>query len=236
MSKQLVPTYATEVEKLGLSPDQRALVRYYTDPLLPTYANKAASARAAGVDERTAYRWTNNEDHAVSRAIALVEAERDEIAMHLRKKLVHHAPDALREILGQLSLGRDLTYQAGDPEAEEEQLKALERAVEEGHARDRSGDPNEAAHKAILGRIQTRSKHNAEVTRAAKERRAAAELILEYSMTQTEKGGEPREGPAPLDLSELDDDQLSELGAAIEAVRGVRTHKAEATVEAEVVD
>ena len=205
----------TEITR-DLSLQQRELVRYYTDPLLPTFSNKTASAAAAG------YQTTKVFEHRlVQQEIDRILVERRSAGDEALEYLATYAADAARALVENLSLGKTLAVEDPQPllgpptEEEWETAKEMHREQERSErGRPKYPTPQDALDALVgarLERAQAITKANRVAVRAASEAREAAETILGHFL------GDPsnrrhRGDDVPMDLANLSPDELLELG------------------------
>jgi hypothetical protein len=102
---------------LDEEPAAREAIRLYTDPLLPTFGKKKASAGKAGFESPAVF-----ERLAVKEEIKRILAERAEASNDVVKYLSTYTMDAARELVSQLSVGRELEimeveFELGDKHA-----------------------------------------------------------------------------------------------------------------------
>lgn len=210
-----------KLSDLDLDPRQREVVRYYTDPLLHTYGNKKQSLEAAGYSGGSYQVF----DHPlVAQAISIVESERVEAGAEVQEYLDLFGRDASKELVKQLSIGRDLSVIDPNSVVDLDGKGEFEFSESEG---DRA--------KAI-------NDHNRNALAAAKERRQALALLLAYvagTPEQRIKHTHEKEYPqGPLD--EWDDGDIEALGEELRKEREKRKAgtpaEAEIPAEVEVID
>lgn len=201
-------------------------VRLYTDPLMPTFGNKAAACRAAGYKGRNPGEALDGV--AAQEEIARIQAQRAEAGGRVADYLGDYAFDAARELVQQLGLGRELEIinaaeflgadlisaciadpETGELRVDEEKLPQLGGRVIDG----------------LLEQVKQINQHNRAVVLAAKERREAAKIILAYKIGTPEQRvrvTQDKELPDVLDLSKLSKDQLGALGDMISRIQRER--------------
>jgi len=194
-------------------------VRLYTDPLLPTFGSKRASALAAGCER------------SVFNRVAVID-EIDRIIQHRLENsektvefMATYSMDAARELIGHLSAGRDLEF---IPMEEIRDSMRMTKTIGEGE------DAREVEVWSDGKLLASIVRHNGIVLAAYEQRRkAAVELIRQQIGTPEQRikvdHGNKEELPQ---LTDLPDDQLEELGQfisnALEERRGEKTAEVEA--------
>lgn len=194
-----------------LTPKQREAVRYYTDPLLPTFGNAAKAGIQAGYEDGG---WMRSD--VVKHAIQRIEEERAMAGAKVRDYLGRHAQDAALELVQQLSAGRELEV---IPVA------------------DLFDDGQETMTKDRERRVLAATKHNRVAIQAAKQRKDAAELILRYHLGHPEQRVRHTGEDGVKMLKDMTDDELTELGKVLDELKkGGQPLKADPHDEAGVED
>jgi hypothetical protein len=184
------------------NPQVMEAIRYYTDPLLPTWNNKSASAAAAGLKSTSCFQRAE-----VKEEIERIVAERVEAGKKVVEFLGTYSMDAARELVRQLSAGRELEF-----------------IDIEGIMGEDSFNPD--ALSAVV-------RHNKTVIDTIRERRAAAiEIIRQQIGTPEQRIKVKREGNEPTMLDDMDDEKLQQLNEMIAEELESRQPK---LLEAEVV-
>lgn len=226
-----------------LDPRQREAVRLYTDPLLPTFGNKTQAALAAGYDTTRVF-----DTPAVAAEVARIEEQRALSHAEVREFMGDFAHDAARALVKSLGLLNSLTIEdpnslLGEPTQEElDQALTLAQetaaALKEGSRATVSvGEIMQAIIGVRLSRADAMTKANRVGLQAFKEAREAAELLLRYALGHPEQTvrhkGRPQD-VGPVDLSDLSQDELQQLGTVIQqAIKDRQTEVVEAEVEFE---
>jgi hypothetical protein len=175
--------------KLYQDPKTMEAIRYYTDPLLPTFGNKSASAAAAGL--KCASVFTRS---AVQEEIDRIIQERLENSERTVEYVGTYAMDAARELVSQMSAGRDLKFIS--QEEIDEVIKA-------------SGADEGKKLAAIV-------RHNKTVLEAFEARRKAAVEILRQQIGTPEQRIKVDHGASSdTMLDNLKDEQLQELSKLV---------------------
>ena len=165
-------------------------IRLYTDPLLPTFGNKSASATHAGLGSTSCFHRND-----VQQEIDRIIQQRMETSERTVEYLGTYAMDAARELIGQLSAGRDLEF------IDMEEINSIIS----------DSDINEGG--KLLSAV---TRHNKTVIDAYEQRRKAAVEILRQKIGTPEQRirvDHGKEDPTP--LGDLTDDQIRELSLAI---------------------
>jgi len=210
-----MPTTKVLQEEIdSLPPKVLDAIRYYTDPLLPTYDNKAQSAMAAGYAEATAYGNNPLSSPKAKKVIARIRRERREAGGEVEEYMHDHVFDAARELIKQLSAGRELEIR----------------------------DPGDILDQTVVGemdleRARQITQHNRIALSAVRERRKALELVLAYVM------GGPEQRQKTIHKTEkhvnLDDLSDGELKSAIQLLSQMQKENPdpiEVTVDDEEVE
>lgn len=175
--------------ELWQDPRTMEAIRYYTDPLLPTFGNKSASATAAGFSTTSCFQRTE-----VQEEIDRIIQERLEQSERVVEYVGTYAMDAARELVNQLSTGRELAFIDMD-EIREVIL---------------SSDPDEGKKLAAIVR------HNKTVLDAYEQRRKAAVEILRQKIGTPEQRINVKRGDSdPTPLRDMTDDQINELSQVL---------------------
>ena len=192
---------------ITLYEDPRAMeaVRLYTDPLLPTFGNKRASATQAGVSRSVFMRV------AVQEEIDRIVVQRMENSENTVAFLGTYAMDAAKELISQLSAGRDLCF------ISQEEIELASQSHMDG--------------KLLASMVR----HNKMVLDAFEQRRKAAVEIIRQQIGTPEQRikvdhGDTEELPQ---LTDLPDDQLEELGSFISEALASRKLEEEEVEEAD---
>lgn len=90
-----------------LTPEDREVIRLYTDPLLPTFGNKSKSLAAVGKSTNPYF----FDRVAVVEEIERIQADRSRAGQQVEKYIGRYAMDAARALVDQLHLGADLSVQ-----------------------------------------------------------------------------------------------------------------------------
>lgn len=205
-----------------LSPQEFEAIRLYTDPLLPTFGNKRAAIRAAGyADSNYSTRFFDRAEIAAE--VQRITAQRIEQGNKVAEYLGDYAWDAARELVNQLSLGRDLEVIDARVVLGEDVLQSFE-YVNVGPDRVELRLKSNAAvpHEAVMEQVKNLNNHNRAAILAAKERREAAKLLLAYKIGTPEQRirvtDDRDKGNGPLDLSKLSKDELEALGSVVHSM------------------
>jgi hypothetical protein len=201
---------------------EREAVRHYTDPLLPTWGNKRASAEAAG--------YSNPEDKAyevfgrerVQNELQRVEEERVKRGEDLMRMVDKYAEDYVRALIKGASFGKDLEA-INIEEVFGENLDTFDHE---------KGDDEKA--KAI-------NAHNRNAVSAARERRRAIEKLLAYAAGTPEQRiavTQRRGAPEGVPLEDWEPDELKMLEQALEEEKQARLQEEESkgAIEAHVIE
>jgi hypothetical protein len=175
--------------KLYQDPKTMEAIRYYTDPTLPTFGNKSASAAAAGL--ATASCFTRSE---VQQEIDRIIQERLEKSERTVEYVGTYAMDAARELVSQMSTGRDLKFV---------EMEEIQKVID-------SSDADEGKKLAAIVR------HNKVVLEAYEQRRKAAVEILRQQIGTPEQRIKVDHGASSdTMLDNLKDEQLQELSKLV---------------------
>lgn len=201
---------------IALYEDPQAMeaIRFYTDPLLPTWGNKTASAAAAGYDSATVFNRL-----AVREKVEEIVAEREAASRDVIQFLGTYTIDAARELIRQLSTGRDLELVDPTPLFDD---GPIEEVVDALQAKIESGADQEVLYAVAKGLAEGRArkaeamiKHNNSSINASKERRNAAIEILRQQIGTPEQRISVKKEEARTPLSDMDDGGLEELNKII---------------------
>lgn len=175
--------------KLYQDPKTMEAIRYYTDPLLPTFGNKSASAAAAGMASPSCFSRAE-----VQEEIDRIIQERLENSERTVEYVGTYAMDAARELVSQMSAGRELEFIS-----QEEIQRVLE-----------ASGPDEGKKLAAIVR------HNKTVLEAFEARRKAAVEILRQQIGTPEQRIKVDHGKSSdTMLDALQDEQLLELSKLV---------------------
>lgn len=216
-------------------PRVQEAIRLYTDPLMPTFGVKSAAARAAGVASTVFQR------KEVQKEIERIGELRSEAGEKVAEYMSQYTWDAAREVVQQLGLGRELKLEdptellsdEGIAKIVVEQVGELDPDNPEGFRR--------AVNRVTSGlanRAAELNRHNKNVIASAKERRAAAELLIRYHLGGPEQRmhiTRKDDSSGPQELSEMSDEDLRKFGRVIEDELGGR-QPGNVIPEAEVVE
>lgn len=177
-------------------------IRYYTDPLLPTFGNKSASATAAGLKSTSCFNRTD-----VQEAIDRIIQERLANSERVVEYVGTYAMDAARELVSQMSAGRDLKFI---------DMEEIQKTI------DNSGSDEGKKLAAIV-------RHNKTVLEAYEQRRkAAVEILRQQIGTPEQRIKVDRRESSPTMLDDLEDEQLLELSKLVsEEMEGRRPREAQ---------
>jgi hypothetical protein len=178
------------------------------------------SVAGAGLQPTSATQFFDRPEIAaeVDRILAQRAREGEKVADFLGD----YAMDAARELVGQLSIGRELTIIDPRTVLGEEILSSFEWQVDENNEKAppklvlKQGVP--VPHEYLMEQVKHINAHNRGVLQAAKERRAAAETIIAYKIGTPEQRvrvTKSEETAGPLDLSKLSADELQQLGSIV---------------------
>ncbi len=247
MTLPALPEQAVTPEQVQkrLRPQQREAIRLFTDPLLPTYGNKSASAKGAGYGTTKAF-----DSPDVMYEIARIEEERSVAGRDVAEYVGTFAWDAARELVQQLSTGRELvllhpeellTLKGG--EIDRLTTMILELAKDDESEQDRIAALIEGLAAGAVKRADGMVKNNAVYLKAAKERRDAASAILSWkigSPMSTSRQIVEKRLPDAIDLSDMSDEELEGIGQAVRDVAEMRSRSQEPVVvgidDVELVD
>lgn len=190
-------------------PKTMEAIRYYTDPLLPTFGNKSASATAAGLATTSCFNRLE-----VQEEIDRIIQERLENSERVVEYVGTYAMDAARELVNQMSAGRDLKFIDMDE---------IQDVIEASGA-------DEGKKLAAIVR------HNKTVLEAFEARRKAAIEILRQQIGTPEQRIKVDHGEkSDTMLDDLGDDQLQELSKLVsEEMDSRKPRESEEIPEAEV--
>ena len=191
---------------MKLDPKEQLAVRYYTDPLLPTFGDESKAALKAGFGNSIPMRRPD-----VITAIQYIQAERALEAEQTATYMESYALDAARELVRQLSTGAELDML--DPV----QFLGLE-------VGDDGSIMRELLTKEEISQIAALNNHNKNVLAAARERRSAAETLIAYRVGTPEQRVKHTNAIAEKnehlpDLSEWSKDELQKLAAEVSRLR-----------------
>ncbi len=195
--------------KLYQDPKVMEAIRRYTDPLLPSFGNKIASATAAGMDSASCFKRTE-----VQEEIDRIIQERLENSERVVEYVGTYAMDAARELISQMSAGRELEF------VSQEEINDVIEA---------SGADEGKKLAAIV-------RHNKTVLEAFEARRKAAVEILRQQIGTPEQRIKVDHGESSdTMLDNLKDDQLLELSQLVaEEMDSRKPQEPEEIPEAEV--
>jgi hypothetical protein len=167
--------------------DPRAMeaVRLFTDPLLPTFGNKSASATQAGYKSNSCFHRKD-----VQEEIDRIIQQRLEQSEKVVEYVGTYAMDAARELVHQLSTGRDLEFI---------DMEEIERILD-------ASDPDEGGKL-----LAAATRHNKVVLDAYEQRRKAAIEILRQKIGTPEQRIRVDKSDTPTPLEDMSDEQLDEL-------------------------
>lgn len=189
-----------------LSPQQRLAITFYTDPLLPTFGNKVQSSKAAGYDSVRVF-----DSPSVEAEIERIEAERAKSGRDVADYMGSYAIDAARELVAQLSEGRELTIRPPD-EMIDEMVEAVVEAVGDGA----EADAVEGIVKNKIDLMKAITGANKIALQAAKVRHDALELLIRYHLGHPEQRITHREERDGINLADLSDAEMKELGTFVD--------------------
>lgn len=215
---------AVELLPTDLTPLAAEAVRLYLDPLMPTFGNRAAACRAAGSKAIDPGRILDTP--AAVAEIERIQTLRAEQGRKVAEYLGDYAFDAARELVQQLSTGRDL--ELIDPREvlnREVQHKVVPVLDDEGAETGEWTVDTLGLTDIELDRVKHVVAHNKTVLAAAKERREAAKLLLAYKIGTPEqrvKVTSEKKLPGVVDLEDLSKTELDELGKIVRQARKAR--------------
>jgi len=210
-------------EALGLihlAPHENEAIRLYTDALMPTFGNKSASVAAAGMAPASATQFFNRADIAAE--VERIQIQRAREGEKVAEFLGDYAMDAAREMVNQLSFGRELTIIDPRSVLGAEILSSFEFQVDENNEKAppklvlKQGVP--VPHEYLMEQVKHINNHNRVAVAAMKERRAAAETIIAYKIGTPEQRVRHIQDPesaGPIDLGKLTPEQLQTLGNVV---------------------
>lgn len=212
-----------------MNPMLQEAVRLYTDPLMPTFGNKAAACRTAG------YKGKNPGEAldgvAAQEEIARIRDQRTAAGGQVADYLGDYAFDAARELVQQLSLGRELEIINAAGFLGADLLAACIQDPETGELRvdeDKLPQMGGRVIDGILEQVKQINQHNRAVVLAAKERREAARIILAYKIGTPEQRvrvTQDKELPDVFDLGKLSKEDLAAMGDMIYRIQQSRAGK-----------